>query len=674
MNRKMQVAILLGATIINSPVLAKNIDEIIVYSAPFQKSVNDVISTTEIIDRSALGTSVNLPIGEVLSDLPGVSSAGFGPAVGQPIIRGLGGYRIDTMQNGMSVGDIAPTGGDHANALSLFDATRIEVLKGPAALRYGAFAGTGVVNSFNRHMESDGEDAGDVLFGLGDNADETTIAVFARRDGFAISAFSQDADNITIPTHAESDRQLAAEGETDEDVEQTAEHTENESSGFTVSGHFGDDATTLSLMLQSQEKDYGVPGHSHGDADGASIELEQQSLHARLSQKAIGPFRNLQTDLTLTDFEQTEFEGAEVGTEFEQDSFNLRSEATFEFKSWQTLLGAEYRSNELESISEEHEDEDEGDDDDEHHGFYLPNSERTQFGVFAFAARENNNWLTELAARFDTIEQKSRHAEEPDENADISHDLINLSAGLARRLNEGLLVGASLSAIQRAPSQVELFAEGEHAAARRHEEGDIGLDKEEAFASEIYLRQQWQNSSLRVALFNNDYSDFIYMARDPDEDEEDEGILGFAYEQQDAEISGLEVEYLTGFALGGHALDVGLSYSSLDGELANGGNLPALPPQKIGVSLATDFGAAQVKLNIQNIDDQTDTAADELATDGYTSIDLSLDWQPAAYEGLNITAAIRNASDEEIRQHTSPLKDLVPEAGQDIRISARYKF
>ncbi|MGB1551178.1 MAG: TonB-dependent receptor plug domain-containing protein, partial [Parvibaculales bacterium] len=155
MNRKMQVAALLGATMLSTSVWAQETDEIIVLSSPFKKPATEVISTTEVVVADTLQPALGQPIGEVLSDLPGVDSAGFGPAVGQPVIRGLGGYRVDTMMNGMTIGDIAATGGDHANALSLYDTERVEVLKGPAALRYGAFAATGVVNSFNRHLNAD---------------------------------------------------------------------------------------------------------------------------------------------------------------------------------------------------------------------------------------------------------------------------------------------------------------------------------------------------------------------------------------------------------------------------------------------------------------------------------------------------------------------------------------
>ena len=195
------------------------------------------------------------------------------------------------MTNGMTIGDISSTSGDHTNVMSLFDTERVEVLKGPAALRYGAYAATGVVNGFNRHLNADTEEGTDVSFSFGDNADETITTFFTRQGQFSLSAISQDAENITIPTHAESDRQVAVEQEHAEEEgeaipthpehgETEAKNTESESTGFTAAGHFGDDETNLSAMLSSQEMDYIVP-HGHGDK-GAKIGLEQQTIHARL--------------------------------------------------------------------------------------------------------------------------------------------------------------------------------------------------------------------------------------------------------------------------------------------------------------------------------------------------------------------------------------------------------
>lgn len=692
-------ALLLGATLSSSIALsahAEPLDEVIVLSTPSQKPANEVISTTELLTSDALETSLDKPIGAVLSGLPGVSSAGFGPAVGQPIIRGLGGYRIDTMTNGMSIGDISATGGDHANALSLFNTDRIEVLKGPAALRYGAFAATGVVNNFNRHLNAETEEGTDILFGFGDNASETMTAFFTRQGNFSLSAFSQDADNITIPTHAESEafhahEEAAAEdGDDDEhelvDGEQEAENTENESRGFTAAAHFGDEATKLSLMLMSQEMDYRVPhehahaeeegeeegnddGEHHEEEGGANIEIEQQTFHARLMHnRPIGPFNGFRADLTSTSYEQNETveeEGTPESSAFEQDSLHLRGEFTGSFNDWQTLVGLELRDTELTAPTHDHEE------DEEAHG-YLPSTERMQYGLFAFAERESNNWLTELAVRFDDVELEAAH-DEDEEDADhgeegpVSFTLTNISVGLAKKLDSNLLVGGSVSSTERAPSQVELFAAGEHHAAGRTENGADGLDKETSLSTELYIRKAWNKGRLRVSIFNNDYSDFIFL-------EETDTHGTFNYVSGDAELSGYELDYQTDLKLGGRLWNASLSYSAITGDLSDGSNLPAIPADEIGFGIGTSFNTVQVQLDVAQVSDQNDIGEEEVATEGFTKVDISASWQPQAYEGLTITGAIRNLTDAEIRHHASPLKDRLPDAGQDIRITARYKF
>jgi iron complex outermembrane receptor protein len=706
MNRKMQVAALLGATMLSTSVWAQEVDEVIVYSSPFKKAATDVISTTEILDADVIGAQVNGPIGDILAKLPGVSNAGFGPAVGQPVIRGLGGYRIDVMQNGMTVGDIAASGSDHANAVSLFDANRVEVLKGPAALRYGAFAATGVVNSFNRHLDGDAEDGSDILVEYGDNAEETITAFHARRGGFAVSAYSQDADDITIPTHAESDHMIAEErehaielGEPVEPhpahAEGDGENTATENQGYTVSGQFGDDQTNIALMLSSTDMEYGVPGgHAHGGASNevVTIDMEQQTVQAILNHTpSSGIFNNLRADISISQLEQDELENGNVHTTFEQDSLHLRGEATATILDWKSLLGLEFRDIELE-MPEVHSGDDDDDGEDAH--FYLPNTERTQYGLFAFAERENNGWLTELALRFDNAELSSLHTEDASENATKSFDIVNSSAGLARKLDGDLLVGGSVSSTERAPSQVELFAEGEHVAAGRSEYGDVTLDTETSLSTELYARKAWGKSQLRVSIFNNDYSDFIYLQHEDDGiDVDGDGSIAadsgdctgencFSYKQQDAELSGYEFDYQTMLTLGGRMWDASVSYSALTGELDDGDNLPSIPADKIGLGLGTSFNSVAVQLDVEHVSDQTDVPAGEEGedhtpqheTDGFTNVDISASYQPPQYQGLTLSAAIRNVTDEEIRRHASPLKDKMPEAGRDIRLTARYKF
>ena len=61
-----------------------------------------------------------------------------------------------------------------------------------------------------------------------------------------------------------------------------------------------------------------------------------------------------------------------------------------------------------------------------------------------------------------------------------------------------------------------------------------------------------------------------------------------------------------------------------------------------------------------------------MPTDSFTQVDFGAEWTPSSINGLKVSALIRNATDEEIRWHTSAIKDLVPESGRDIRLSLGF--
>ncbi|HCV48888.1 MAG TPA: hypothetical protein DGQ22_03670 [Rhodobiaceae bacterium] len=678
--------VLLLTSVFETSLSAQEIDEIIVYSNPYKKSVDKVISTVDILDQDKISSSSDLSLGSLLAKLPGLDSSGYGPSVGQPIIRGLGGFRIGVLNNGMSTGDIAYTGDDHSNGVPIHNLERIEVLKGPATLRYGPYSSSGVVNSFNKLMAS-GENETSLKLGYGDSADENSASLFTRIGNFAFSAYYEDADNMRIPTHTESVAQLQSEGEEiPADRSQDAENTFGENQGISFGGNFGNDRTTLSFLIAADDKTYGVPGHSdghgddhdggeHGEEESVQIDSEHRTFQARLNHDLSGNlFNSIRANLSHSSFEQEEMEGSETGIQYEQDESNFRLEVSANIGNWQTTFGSNYRDMDLKVISESHDDEDE---DEDGHDQYLPESDRSEIGLFFLSQLENENWLIELAGRYDSIEQEAfreEHDEDDDGDDDheshgaIDHNLTNLSIGLAKKFDGGLLFGGSLSHTERAPSQVELFAGGKHVAAQREEFGDEDLNKEKSLSTEIYLRKKWGDSSLRLAIFDNDYEDFIYLQKRAGSEDE------FDFLQQDAEISGLEFSYDTSVNFSEYKLLTSLRYSLIEGELDNGSNLPRIPPEKLMLGLSSKVGEVLYKVDFTHNSKQDDIGLNELPTDSFTQVDLGAEWTPSSFNGLKVSALIRNATDEEIRRHTSAIKDLVPESGRDIRLSLGFSF
>jgi iron complex outermembrane receptor protein len=64
-------------------------------------------------------------IGETLKGELGIHSMSFGSSVGQPVIRGQSGVRVQVLQNGLSSLDASGVSPDHANSTEALLAERI---------------------------------------------------------------------------------------------------------------------------------------------------------------------------------------------------------------------------------------------------------------------------------------------------------------------------------------------------------------------------------------------------------------------------------------------------------------------------------------------------------------------------------------------------------------------
>src|ERR1044072_5381489 len=82
--------------------------------------------------------------------MPGASLAAG--ASSRPIIRGLDVNRVGIVENGVSGGGVSDLGEDHWVPIHPFVTNQIEVIVGPATLRYGSQAIGGVVSASNNRI------------------------------------------------------------------------------------------------------------------------------------------------------------------------------------------------------------------------------------------------------------------------------------------------------------------------------------------------------------------------------------------------------------------------------------------------------------------------------------------------------------------------------------------
>ena len=88
---------------------------------------------------------------QTISKLPGISSASAGTGLSQPVIRGLGYYRVVVARNGLRT-EGQQWNSHHGIAIDQESVQHVEVIKGPASLQYGSGAIGGVINILPDHI------------------------------------------------------------------------------------------------------------------------------------------------------------------------------------------------------------------------------------------------------------------------------------------------------------------------------------------------------------------------------------------------------------------------------------------------------------------------------------------------------------------------------------------
>src|SRR5947208_4163849 len=101
--------------------------------------VTDQFATVTVVPREEIQRSPGSTLGDVLFSKPGITGSSFAPgASSRPIIRGLDVNRVGIVENGVGANGASDLGEDHAVPLDPLSTNQLEVIRGPATLRYGS--------------------------------------------------------------------------------------------------------------------------------------------------------------------------------------------------------------------------------------------------------------------------------------------------------------------------------------------------------------------------------------------------------------------------------------------------------------------------------------------------------------------------------------------------------
>ncbi|KAA1162774.1 TonB-dependent receptor [Pseudoalteromonas fuliginea] len=697
------------------------IEVIDIEATPIHMSAMESASPVSVLSGEQLRRDQAATLGDTLEKLPGVNTNFHGKVASTPIIRGLSGPRVLITQNGLDVSDVSRVGPDHSVASEASTAQQIEVLRGPATLFYGSGAIGGVVNIVDNRVPTDSTTRGEwnVEHNSVDNQKVASFNATTGTDSFAFyaDAFWREANDYEVPVAADID----SDGES-HSGDYTVENSNEESDGFTVGASYLMDNGFIGLAVEQFNRQYGIPGHSHGDESEHS---DEESVFADLEQtkvQLLGEFNlnnkwlnkvNLRAG--HTDYEHAEIEGGAVGTTFKNETNELRIDLLHnQFSEWNGGFSFHYKNSDVEAQGEE---------------AFTPPSETESFAVALMEERHFGDLLVQLGGRIERVELNASnvllpsidvHAHnESDEHDDHNHEEetnftrvfdaeheftpVSLSAGVVWDFTPNYNLGLSVSRSERAPSASELLSFGPHIGTATYEvgalfdldeDGHLGLseqtiDLETANNIDLTFRKTQGDIGFIFNAFYNQVDNYYYQINTGlyaesghnhdedehnhgDEDEHSEELPVYLFKTDDVILHGFEAQ-IAWQLTDEFKLDLFSDY--VRAHLKDGGDLPRTPPLRFGSELSYNTEKLSAHIHVTRYQDQDRTAPEETATDGYTLIDASVSYDLSILnQDLSLYLKGTNLTDTEARVHSSFLKEIAPRPGRSFALGIRGYF
>jgi iron complex outermembrane receptor protein len=667
--------------------------------APTGLIIDDAFVPITVIPAGQIASTPGATLTDSLQQQPGIIGSTFAPGANRPIIRGLDNHRVLVQENGIGSHDLSALSEDHAVPIDPLSIDRIEVVRGPATLRYGSQAIGGVVNAINARIP-------EVIPPKGISF--ATRGGLSSVDNGADSAFKVTAGSGNFAVYADGFKRHAGDYDTPQGRQF---NTFADSEGFAFGTSFVGKDGYIGIAFSRFNSFYGIPDAPPGDSsvleERPRIDLKQDKLQSRgewrVRNHGIEAIRFWLGSSWYAHDELHAHEGEdEVGSTFK----NRQTEGRVEVQHLPVMtglgelrgaVGLQFGHKRVSSLSFE-ETEDPGVFAD---NLINPASTQTT-ALFWFEELQLTKRLRLQAAT--RIEQTSVDGTGLFLTAPNAGDLVGVerrfmplsaSTGLLYDLPWGVVARLTGQYVERAPADAELFSKGVHEATGTFEIGNPDLDKERAQTFELGFRKAAGPFRFDASAYYTKFNGFIFKSIEgkcndtlatcdlnpvnPDDFELDRVL----YQQRDATFYGVEL-----FG----ELDIGRVWRGtwgIDGrydfvrarfEDAEGGNVPRIPPHRAGAGVYYRDTNWFARLGFLHAFDQNRVGEGETPTEGYTLLnaDLAYTFKLEGQAGLapEMTIGLKgeNLLDDDVRNHVSFKKDEVLLPGQTIRLYGSVKL
>jgi iron complex outermembrane receptor protein len=649
------------------------------------KIAADTFASVTVVPAEEVVNVPSATLAGALMSQPGIIASTFAPGASRPIIRGFDNFRVLLQESGIGSGDVSALSEDHAVPIDPLVVDRVEVVRGPATLRYGSQAIGGVVEAVTSRIPEIIPPKG-ISF-------VTTGGLTSGAGGAADGAFKVTAGSGNFAVYADSFKRYSGDYDTPLGKQL---NSFVRSEGFAVGGSFIGTDGYVGLAFSRFMSTYGIPGGDDAVEHRPFIDLVQDKLQARGEWRVrtgwveavrfwLGSSWYSHNEMGFADPVATT---AEIGSKFK----NTQTEGRLEVQHMPVMtalgelrgaVGVHFTSTLTTALSFE--------------GDGLLDPARTaMIAAFWFEELQLTKRLRLQAAV--RLEQETVDGAGLDgitvSPFDRSFTPLSASAGILYELPGGVVWRLTGQHSERAPAAYELFARGMHDATGTFEIGNPFLTTEKAESFEMGLRKTAGSFRFDTAAFYTNFDGFIFKgltgikcngtlascgAVDPSEQVFDQVI----YQQRKAVFYGLELQ---------GEVDIGRIWQGvwgIDGRYdfvralfddSEGGNVPRIPPHRAGLGIYYRDASWLARVGFLHAFDQNLIGVNETPTKGYTllNVDLAytfkLDPQAGLVPQMTIGLKGENLLDDDVRNHASFKADEVLLPGRTIRLYGTVKL
>ncbi|PZA09479.1 TonB-dependent receptor [Rhodopseudomonas palustris] len=692
--------------------------------------VTDQFATVTVVPNEEIRRTGGGTLGDLLGNKPGISASQYAPGgASRPIIRGMDVNRVSIIENGIGSNGASDLGEDHFVPVDPLSTNQIEVIRGPATLRYGSTAIGGVVSATNNRIpdalppcaqpfQSYGMAKPPTLFGGAgcmngevrssfssvDRGTEGAVLLDAAGNNVAVHAdvYGRRAGDYDVPSYPYAAPGFAFNGRQANSAAQAA--------GGSIGGSYLFDGGFIGAAVTQNNSLYRIPG-AEGAEVGTRIDAKQTKFSAkgeyRPDTAAIDAIRFW---VGATDYKHNEIglsDSADLTSDGVRQTFTNREQegrlevqlAPFNagFAAVTTALGAQVGHQELTAPSPD-------DPGSPLNGLFDPNKNTRVAGYIFNELQFTNTTKAQVAGRIEHVElsgstpsaipelfnlEDDPSAIGPATQRSLSFTPKSLSLGLIQALPWGLSASVTGQYTERAPKPAELFSRGGHDATATFDIGNPNLKIETAKSVEVGLRRAEGPFRFEITAYYTQFSGFIYRRLTGNTCEEVECGAGAGlelnqaiYSQRDATFKGGEFQSQLDVAqLYGGTFGIENQFDIVRATFADGTNVPRIPPMRVGGGLYWRDANWLMKVNLLHAFAQNDVAPiAETTTPGYNLLKAEVSYRtkldPSVWGAREMLVGLvgNNLLNEDIRIATSYSKDNVLMPGIGVRAFANVKF